>query len=417
MKALKQSSCQFLIILIVGVFTVFRGSFEANVRLTATEGQQHENSPLPRQDEIPLTSTSDKVQSPPSSIRRGMKFINYTSSLWEKIWLDQISELQGSPNKICELMGQQSDFSRRFLRSTCTHFSTYDTGDWCQIQDGHQTFWFHLRTGELRIGRNRVPTNHKKIKFGPEQVVRIADDELFSRFYFQQQSDGAIHVEYIEPLVGVLRHPLACCEHTYRYNASVMGGNHGPFNESNNKCHNNGLHVSRGHYIPPNQTLSSTQKAYYFDAGASHWNKGKGGPSLSFFHHVWDRQGMPFDSIYAFEAKTPNATFYESIPSQYRSMVHYKQTYVRSSPDGDTGPFLPHEIRKLTKKDDYVLFKLDIDSPGVEEGNIDYLLSSESDIMDYVDEFFYEFHSDELSKWYKVFLKMRMAGVRAHSWI
>jgi hypothetical protein len=177
------------------------------------------------------------------------------------------------------------------------------------------------------------------------------------------------------------------------------------------------LHVSRGHYIAPNQTLSGTQKAYYFDAGASHWNKGKGGPSLSFFHHVWNRQGLPFNAIYAFEARTSNDTFYESIPNQYRSMVHYQQGYVRSSPGGEGGPFLPHEIQKLTQKDDYVLFKLDIDSPGVEEGNIDYLLSGESDILEYVDDFFYEFHSEELSKWYDVFLKMRIAGVRAHSWI
>ena len=40
-------------------------------------------------------------------------------------------------------------------------------------------------------------------------------------------------------------------------------------------------------------------KAYYFDAGASSWNSGAGGPSLSYFTEVWKRHGIDFDHIEA----------------------------------------------------------------------------------------------------------------------
>ena len=65
----------------------------------------------------------------------------------------------------------------------------------------------------------------------------------------------------------------------------------------------------------------------------------------------------------------------QMIPRQYRAMVHYQQIYVLNRPDEDGGPFLTHEIRRLAKKEDYILSKLDMYSPGVDEGNIDYLLT------------------------------------------
>jgi hypothetical protein len=47
-----------------------------------------------------------------------------------------------------------------------------------------------------------------------------------------------------------------------------------------------------------------------------------------------------------------------------------RSPHVNDTNDG--GPFLQAPvIQNTAKKDDYVLFKLDIDPPGVEEGNID----------------------------------------------
>lgn len=86
----------------------------------------------------------------------------------------------------------------------------------------------------------------------------------------------------------------------------------------------------------------------------------------------------------------------------------------------------------MAEQDDYVLFKLDIDSPLVEDGSIRYIL--ESDTIR-VDEIAWEHHVKgnpimrqtwlkggvmadmTLRESYDLFLRMRLKGIRAHSWV
>ena len=82
----------------------------------------------------------------------------------------------------------------------------------------------------------------------------------------------------------------------------------------------------------------------------------------------------------------------------------------------------------------YVLLKLDIDSPQVEQGTFDYILNNNSfEGISISDEIFYEHHiyyNYLMSNWrgedaaktsmkdsYKMFLNLRLKGIRAHSWI
>ena len=58
---------------------------------------------------------------------------------------------------------------------------------------------------------------------------------------------------------------------------------------------------------PPTQPKSSSgdaAKNLYFDAGASSWVAGQGGPSLSYFAKVWARHGINWDHIEAWEGST-----------------------------------------------------------------------------------------------------------------
>jgi hypothetical protein len=169
-------------------------------------------------------------------------------------------------------------------------------------------------------------------------------------------------------------------------------------------------------------TFSNAARYYYFDAGASDWTDGLGGPSLKYFYDIWKLHGIAFDKMFAFEAKTTPQDFNATLPQEHKDLVNYRQVFVRSHANDNGGPFLPHVIQETAKKEDYVLFKLDIDSPGVEEGNIDYLVDPQNDILEYIDEFYYEFHvtrksQKEIADWYKIFALMREKGVRAHSWI
>lgn len=94
---------------------------------------------------------------------------------------------------------------------------------------------------------------------------------------------------------------------------------------------------------------------------------------------------------------------------------------------------MPTVIREKTRKEDYVLFKLDIDNGPVEKGTVDHLLSQDNDDLDWIDEFVWEHHVDNyiMDPWwgdtidksltiadsYQYFLRLRQRGVRAHSWV
>jgi hypothetical protein len=173
-------------------------------------------------------------------------------------------------------------------------------------------------------------------------------------------------------------------------------------------------------------------KKFYFDAGASRWSSGEGGPSLSFFTQVWQRHGIDFNHIECWEGTTKPEKFYSTVPSEFRDRTHYNQQYIASSPNSGTDPFVPSVIKSMAKKEDYVLFKLDIDSGNVERGTVEHLLSNDEDLA-YIDEFLWEHHvegnylmkpswknsTDDMSVHdsYQYFLRLRQKGVRAHSWV
>lgn len=127
-----------------------------------------------------------------------------------------------------------------------------------------------------------------------------------------------------------------------------------------------------------------------------------------------------------------------------------------ASIDAGAGPFLPAEIEDKLSANDYVVFKLDIDAPDVENRIVDYMLGWHN--VGLVDEFLWEQHVTNYlmaSRWkgsqvlfetmpnaanelpppqpadtnilqdatksiadsYNYFLRLRKLGVRAHSWV
>ena len=118
--------------------------------------------------------------------------------------------------------------------------------------------------------------------------------------------------------------------------------------------------------------------------------RGAGGPSLNYFTKKWLLQSYNFHSIHAYKMVTDPSAFYESVPNQYMGKAHYTKCAVSFSLQGHSidRPFLPKVIQSNTSNQDYVLFKLDIDSPKVEAGNIDYILKSLSKETTKIDELF-----------------------------
>jgi len=291
--------------------------------------------------------------------------------------------------------------------------------NWCIIDDEFVPLFYNnaVRDSyEISWTKDIVPAD-AVLNTTKVPVVPTEDNEhIVSKFIFKDETTGETYSEYIEPLVSHLRFPLAHCidglpdDPVYKFHPVMF----------------------RGWIIPPPPDMRR-EKKLYFDAGASDWMHGAGGPSLDYFVKIWGRSGHAFDGIYAFEMETPEKKFIKTVPDEFLSITEYKQCAVSSKAEdhSDEHPFLPLLIKETAKPNDYVLFKLDIDSPGVENGNIEYILNNQ-EIR--IDELVWEHHisgnylmeewgdSNELDQMslrqsYDFFLRMRQKGIRAHSWV
>jgi hypothetical protein len=344
----------------------------------------------------------------------------------------------GPKKDICRvLIEEQASLVHDLLELTCTSRMPAPYQDWCVQDDSFHPLWYNtanrkefelswVRPAHIPVGIEIPP---------PAPIVPTAKDEhIVSKFIFLDETTGRFHTEYIEPLVSHLRFPLCKCIQPFPVTPSYVPPPGTPEYEYY-------ATMFRGWIIPPPPGVGYGVKKYYFDAGASSWSGGKGGPSLSYFKNMWERHGVNFDEIYAFEMTTSPADFDAAMPDFMKDHVFYQQCAVSSHAEEDSPvhPFLPMLIERKTDPNDYVLFKLDIDSPKVEDGNIFYILD---DPNNNIDEVVWEHHvrgNYLLTEWrggrtdqeenesllnnltlrqsYEFFLKMRQKGIRAHSWI
>lgn len=381
----------------------------------------------------PLSSSSSSQQQQQPLRRR--KFVSYHSSAWERQWLELAQTWDARhdyTNYSDSILHQQQPAVHDFLKATCTEQLPAPYEHWCVQNDFHRPFfyntqntttfeWYCSTSPQGRQFQSLVP---RAKSLGPLQPSPEYQ-HIFSYFTFVDEVTGETFIEYIEPLVAGLRHPLARLHN---------GGMRGP---------NNVLEF-RGYVLPPppppqrRHDAQQQQRRIYLDAGASQWGSGLGGPSLSYFTSTWARQGLELNEIYAYEPTTSVEKFHSSVPHNYKARTKFWQTSIASSPETATAnqPFLPLFIKNVLQPDinDYVLWKLDIDSPDVEDGSIQYLLLHD-DI--HVDEIAWEHHvrdhpvmgkiwamgngpppaSLTLRQSYDFFLKLRQKGIRAHSWV
>ena len=103
------------------------------------------------------------------------------------------------------------------------------------------------------------------------------------------------------------------------------------------------------------------------------------------------------------------------------------------SPDKNSKYNPWNTLKNIARKEDFVAVKLDIDSPKVEWKLIEQLFE-DVELQGLIDEFFFEHHVLEnpavplgwhmspgmdqtTAQSYKVFLKLREKGIRAHAWV
>lgn len=216
----------------------------------------------------------------------------------------------------------------------------------------------------------------------------------------------------IEPLTSFLRHPLAICSP-------------------------GDLILDKSYMLIPFAHEVGAKHSYkwLFDAGASTYDTGAGGASQSWFVNAYRSRGYEFDRIIGWEAApTAPARQWSSVPADVKRKTSWYNIPATTEVGGADNPLT--FIKELTKPEDYVVFKLDIDQPSVEVALVQQIMS-DPELWTLIDDFYFEHHvtgspmqsngwgnlsmaktpMGDIEDSYNIFTFFREKGIRAHSWV
>jgi hypothetical protein len=174
---------------------------------------------------------------------------------------------------------------------------------------------------------------------------------------------------------------------------------------------------------------SARPRALLFDLGATRWDP-KYVTGFRWTVETFERLGVSFDAIFAWEA-VPIATadFFGPMPLRLASRTHLYNVPVARPGAGGVADALS-VLREVARPQDFVVFKLDIDTDVLEE-EIALALLQDDALAARVDVFFFEHHSDthgvmnpswgddlrrSLHESILLFQAFRKRGILAHSW-
>jgi len=241
------------------------------------------------------------------------------------------------------------------------------------------------------------------------------DSRVFSRFEYINDCTSEVLHSYIEPLVGILRHPRYC-PLTGLQRRDPMAKDWLVVDQWE-------MHKNRG----------DSSRFYYFDLGASTWsiNDSHFVPSQVWFDSIYENKCGPLQGYWMWEVtQVEPKTVYASLPGRVKPNYHWYNVPANPALDSTDNPF--HHLKRVATPDDFIVFKLDIDHAPTEEAFVAQLLA-DAELLALVDEFFWEHHVKMFpiaGIWKKqvshslqprdsveLFRRLRLAGVRAHSWI
>ena len=269
-------------------------------------------------------------------------------------------------------------------------------------------------------GCHKVRTEEKELREIISDIQRLAEaekDGIVKRHLSSHEvetCDGVKRRVYLEPLVSFLRHPLALCV-------------------ENNTA---GL-LDKSYLLVPHveEVTHAGSYKWLFDAGASTYNEGAGGASQSWFVETYRARGIEFDRIIGWEAaKTDPKIQWGDIPADIKRKTSWYNIPASATVGHADNPLT--FIKALTKPEDFVVFKLDIDTPEVEIPLVQQLMN-DTELHTLVDEFYFEHHVkgspmqwhgwgdlrrsktplNDIQDSYELFHYLREKGIRAHSWV
>jgi len=306
-----------------------------------------------------------------------MDFLGYQSSKLERHMIDHVKEFQGAigdvdaTKKYCNFMNSE------YVKSAMEEFL------------------------DAMVRYRELPS------FAHEKV----NTDIFSTMtYSTTCQDGVtmVNTHYIEPLLGLTRHPYAVCTSESVWNLDYIL-----------------LESFQDNLFYQRMNESGQIQYIGMDLGASTWGS-SGVTNTNWFFAQYEKRRVNFDRMLMWEGLKYECSKIWKFPPQYTSSFQYFQFYADLDPNTDGNPL--RVLHKIARKEDFVMLKLDIDQPN--ELRIVIAMLENLNAMAVVDEFFFEHHTTtpvmtywwgdavacDLSDTYNIFLELRKSGVRAHGW-
>lgn len=303
-----------------------------------------------------------------------MQFIKYIPSTLEQLWSAEVKDVESN---------------ERTWKAGCEFLNTH-------LRDVQEMVSAVKRYGTDASSINLVMPNTSALEF-------------------RDSCTGAKSLVHIEPLVSFLRHPLAICPKS-EPRADILDKTY--------------------LFVPyKDEVTNDMSTKWLFDAGASTYDTGAGGASQSWFVNTYRERGIEFDRIIGWEAaKTDPSNQWDGVPADIKRKSSWFNIPVTTGMGDADNPLV--FIKNLTRPEDFVVFKLDIDSPLTEIALVQQMMA-DPHILELVDEFYFEHHvSGSPMQWfgwgdlqnseaelstlqdsYELFTFLREHGVRAHSWV
>eukprot|EP01041_Mallomonas_annulata_P003143 gene3143-6182_t len=277
-----------------------------------------------------------------------------------------------------------------------------------------------MKASNAWLERVRIRTHSEN---DPEETV---DDTKYLSYFSITKKCGEYAEtwkEWIEPITLHTRHPYSY----FRYL--------NPTDVSDTKSFKSSVDIGDFNYIlyqsAKSFLRSTSQNNFNFrtillDAGCASAFQS----SSKLLACAYSQRGFRVDDIYSWEiTRQDPKKWWKSVPTEFRWKLHYYNIPVVSTEDGDDNPLTV--IRNMATENDFVSFKLDIDTPEVEIP-IALKLLEDPTLLALVDEYFFEFHytciifdreeKDLLGlKMDRIgamtyFKQLREKGLRAHAW-
>ena len=221
------------------------------------------------------------------------------------------------------------------------------------------------------------------------------DVKYLSRFNRSLVCDGDVvesWVDWIEPISVHGRHPYSLLTCLHKRKPPLIDINE--FRSNHSQYFTGMLNVTgiqNTDYILVHTPYINTMKYFpnrnnfLLDAGTSAYSS-----SLVWLNCIYMQHNISFDRIFGWESSPLEPTaFWDEVPKQIRAKYHFYNAPMSSNITHGNSPL--RIIKQLAKSEDFVSFKLDIDSPLVEVPTVLQLLENPT-LSALVDEFFFELH-------------------------